>query len=231
MQTDGTEVHPIRFPDQGQSDREDIVTLLKSPSVLSSSVSHQGWRKHGTVSALDAYAVQQILSDDVIEFRLEMTDEESFLEAESYDRSLEMVAALSTGSASLHIGQATLDIHNGAPTALATLRADAFITATAPLGQYRLGLVPQSEVNSSSTPVELASLVSGDAPTLLIVDSSSLNLTPIQSTPSRVPISQGFTNHIPVQIDASSFGIELESTMHMISGALVSKNVDSYPPG
>ena len=119
------------------------------------------------------------------------------------------------------------------PAVSASIRADAFLAATPPpLGAYRIGLVPDTEVSQASAS-DLVQLVAGDAPKLLFVDSGSLLLEALAETPGRLPTASGFTNHLPVQVTAAlaDFGADLASAVPLLGCALVSKQTAPYPAG
>ena len=216
--------------------REDAVWLLRAPSILAATVSHESWPQHGALATVDRPALELLVAADPdaeILFTLDLADAVCLEEAARHGRSLLVVVAPAAGQAAALTSPARVDPAAPGPRASASIRADAFLgAAPPPLGAYRIGLVPQTEVSQASA-AEVPQLVAGDAPTLLFVDSSFLLLEALEETPTRLPTAPGFTNHVPVRVSAASadFGAALHPAVPLISSALVSKQTAPYPAG
>jgi len=215
---------------------EDHVRLLRAPAVLAASVAHPDWGLHGTLATLDQRAVRDLVARDPdaeLVLTLELSDIEGFAEAVRHDRLLQVVVAPAAGQAAALTSPVALDLADPGSTVSARLRGDLLLAGSPPpLGAYRVGLVPLTEVSPASE-AERALLVAGDAPALLVVDSAHLVLEALPATPSRLPTAPGFANHLPVRVSggSSGFGAELAAAVPLLRCALVSKATGSYPAG
>jgi hypothetical protein len=122
--------------------------------------------------------VQQLVSqtpDSELLITLELADRVGLDEAIRLGRPLQLVVAQVAGKVALL--PAIIALTNNQDSSLsASIRAEELLGPDGPpLGDYRVGLVPATEVVRMSE-LELTELVPGGAPSLLFVDSSLLTI-------------------------------------------------------
>ena len=214
--------------------RPGAVALIPEPAVVAVSVFHESWAQPGDAAAIDRLAVQQLVEEDPdaeLLLTFELADLVGIEEATRHGRPLQAVIAQAAGSAALLPDLAPPGPARPGRALSVGIRADAFLgPAGPPLGTYRAGLVPLTEVTQASA-LQLAALVASDAPILLFVDSSLLKLEAHADTPVRLPTAPGFTNHLPVKVSAPAggFGAGLTVATPLLGCALVSAEAAPSP--
>ena len=204
--------------------------MLESPAIRAISLSHAAWRIHGTESSLDKAAVARIHAEDsasMVRLVFYLADYQPFELAKLHGLSLKAVIVPIHGQGGFLVSDVIEAVIHSEPVLIADLLAEKILSSLTGVGEHHVGLVPQQEVTEASSS-QMPGLVSGDSQSLLVVDTSQLQIESLAETPTRLPTAPGLTNHLAfrVSVAQSAFGLDLATVIPMIGCALVRQSSD-----